>query len=148
MSSRAFLDANVLFSAILSPHGAPRKILLLSAKGIIQTVISEQIVEEVERNLSRKYPQFLELFPYLLNEAGVEIVEDAKRETIEEVVAYLPYLPDAAVLAAALDSGANCFITGDKEHFLSRPGLEDHAGVPILSPRGFLDQIEDGEGRS
>jgi predicted nucleic acid-binding protein len=59
MTCKAFLDSNILFSAILSPQGAARRILLLSAQEAIQAVISQQVVEEVRRNLTRKYPEFL-----------------------------------------------------------------------------------------
>lgn len=141
MICKVFLDSNVLFSAILSPGGAPRKILLLSAKEVIHTVISQQVVEEVKRNLARKYPEFLDLFPLLIEEAQVEVVEDPDQEAIRRVLDYLPYPPDAVLLAAAQESQVDYFVTGDKGHFLSKPELEGRVGFPILSPRDFLGAI-------
>jgi len=104
MPPRAFFDANVVFSAVLASRGVPRELLLLAARDAIQIVISQQIVEEIERNLFRKYPALLDLFPSLLSEAGIEVVEDADPLTVEEVREYVPYPPDAAVLAAALEA--------------------------------------------
>mgnify|MGYP001069028899 CR=1 FL=1 len=141
MICRVFLDSNVLFSAILSPQGAARKILLLSTGEAIHTIISQQVAEEVKRNLSRKYPELLDLLPLLLQEAEIEIVEDPNPEAIQRVLDYLPYPSAAAVLAAARESQADYFVTGDKEHFLSKPELEDHVSFAILSPREFLEQV-------
>jgi putative PIN family toxin of toxin-antitoxin system len=142
MTYRAFFDANVVFSAVLSSRGVPRELLLLAARDAIQVVISQQIVEEIERNLFRKYPELLDLFPSLLREAGIEVVENPDELTVEEVIEYVPYPPDAAVLAAALEARVDCFVTGDKKHFLSKPEIEDQAGLSILSPRDFLQRVK------
>jgi putative PIN family toxin of toxin-antitoxin system len=142
--TRAFFDANVVFSAVLSSRGVPRELLLLAVRDAIQVVISQQIVEEIERNLSKKYPELLDLFPSLLTEAGIEVIEDASQCTVEEVMEYVPYPPDAAVLAAALEAQVDCFVTGDKKHFLSKPQIEDQAGLSILSPRQFLQRLTQG----
>lgn len=142
MTYRAFFDANVVFSAVLSSRGVPRELLLLAARDAIQVVISQQIVEEIERNLFRKYPELLDLFPSLLREAGIEVVENPDQLTVEEVIEYAPYPPDAAVLAAALEARVDCFVTGDKKHFLSKPEIEDQAGLSILSPRDFLQRVK------
>jgi len=147
MSCKAFLDSNILFSATLSSKGASRKILHLSAERAIHTVISQQVVDEVERNLSRKYPELLDLFPSLLQEAQVDIEDDPSQEEIRRVLPYLPFPPDAALLAAAQKSQADYFVTGDKEHFLSKPELKEHAGLRILSPRAFLEALSKEEER-
>jgi len=144
MPPRAFFDANVVFSAVLSSRGVPRELLLLAARDAIQVVISQQIVEEIKRNLSKKYPELLDLFPSLLTEAGIEVIEDASQCTVEEVIEYVPYPPEAAVLAAALEAQVDCFVTGDKKHFLSKPQIEDQAGLSILSPRQFLQRLAQG----
>ena len=138
MTCKVFLDSNVLFSAILSPYGAPREILLLSAREAIRTVISRQVMEEVSRNLSRKYPELLDLLPLLFEEARIEMVEDPHPEAIQRALTYLPYPPDATLLAAAEESQVDYFVTGDKQHFLSKPELEGHLECSILSPRDFL----------
>lgn len=142
MPPRAFFDANVVFSAVLSSPGVPRELLLLAARDAIQVVISQQIVEEIGRNLSKKYPELPDLLPSLLTEAGIEVVEDADQLTVEEVIEYVPYPPDAAFLAAALEAQVDCFVTGDKKHFLSKPEVEDQAGLSILSPRDFLQRLK------
>ena len=138
-----FLDANILFSAIISPQGLPRKILLLSANGTINAVISHQVIDEVERNLSRKFPALIKPFFLLIENVITEIVENADQETIEEVIGYLDYQPDATVLATALNSNADYFITGDKKHFLSNLKVRKHANIIVLSPRDFLNLLQD-----
>ncbi|MGD2105231.1 MAG: PIN domain-containing protein, partial [Anaerolineae bacterium] len=104
MTYRAFFDANVVFSAVLSSREVPREFLLLAARGAMQIVISQQIVGEIERNLSQKYPELLDLLPSLLREAVIEVVEDPDELTVEEVIEYVNDPPDSAVLAAAVEA--------------------------------------------
>jgi len=140
-SPRAFFDTNVVFSAVLSSGGVPRELLLLAARETIQVVISQQVVEEIRRNLSKKHPEFLRHLPSLLTQARIEVVEDANERAVEEVIEYIPYPPDAAIFAAALEARVDCFVTGDRRHFLSKPEIEDRAGLSILSPRAFLQRV-------
>jgi putative PIN family toxin of toxin-antitoxin system len=52
---RAVIDTNVLVSGIISPKGAPRKILELARREIFQTVTSVSINREVLNVLHREY---------------------------------------------------------------------------------------------
>jgi predicted nucleic acid-binding protein len=140
---RAFLDANVVFSAVLSSHGVPRELMPLGARGTIQVVVSRQVVEEIRRNLSEIYPEFLHDLLSLLTQAGIEVVADVSEHSVEEVIEYIPYPPDAAIFAPALEAGVDYFVTGDRKHFLTQPEIQDRAGIPILSPREFLERINE-----
>jgi len=135
------LDSNVLFSAILSPRGAPREIVHLSTAGIIHALISQQVVEEVKRNLFKKYPELLSPFLDLLEEARIEIVDEPTEDYIRWALEHLSYLPDAVLLAAARQGKADYFVTGDKEHFLSQFQLQEDVGLCVVPPREFLDMV-------
>lgn len=141
MTYRAFLDSNVLFSAILSPRGAPREIVRLSTAGVVHALISQQVVEEVKRNLFKKYPELLSPFLSLLEEAGIEVVPKPADGCICWALEHLSYPPDAVLLAAARQGEASYFVTGDKRHFLSQSQLQENVGLCIVSPREFLEIV-------
>ena len=58
---RAVLDANVLISAILSPHGSPARILLAWQAGAFDLVVSPALLGELARAL--RYPKLARLVP-------------------------------------------------------------------------------------
>ncbi len=53
---KAFIDASVLFSAMLSKTGYARDLLKLGVQTKVQLVISPFVLAEVERNLNAKSP--------------------------------------------------------------------------------------------
>ena len=99
---RAFVDANVFFSACFSAHGASREILRECLRGRVQLVISDVVVEEVRRNLgmSPRNPatlldwlqRFLETIPFEWVQATERQVHEAEQYTEPK---------DAAIVAAA-----------------------------------------------
>ena len=109
-----------MFSAVLSSRSVPGEVLLLAARDAIRIRISQQIVEEQGRSLFENCPERLDLVPSLFSEARIEVVEDPDELTVEHVIEYLPYPPDAAVLAAALEAPVDGFVTGDKTHVSPR----------------------------
>ena len=52
----AFLDANILFAAALSPTGASHELVRLAALDTYRPVASALVLEEARRNLQRKAP--------------------------------------------------------------------------------------------
>ena len=58
---RAVLDANVLISAILSPQGAPARLLLAWQAGAFDLVVSPLLLAEVRRALT--YPKLERRIP-------------------------------------------------------------------------------------
>lgn len=49
---RAFVDASVLFAASYSATGASRELIRLAFQGKVELVISDDVLEEVRRNLA------------------------------------------------------------------------------------------------
>lgn len=79
---RVVLDANVLISAILSPHGAPARLLLAWQAGAFELIESPTLLAEVRRALA--YPRLERLVPPADADAFVhwlgrsaELAEDA-----------------------------------------------------------------------
>jgi putative PIN family toxin of toxin-antitoxin system len=55
---RAVLDPNVLISALLSPEGAPARVVVAWQQGRFELVVSDELLDELERALS--YPKLRE----------------------------------------------------------------------------------------
>lgn len=107
---RAFLDANVLFSAALGGRSFE---LLWSLAASQRTTLftSRMCVVEAETNLQRKRRD--RLGDFQLRMRSVHVVADA-----EQAIAGVD-LPekDAPIYASAVAMGADVFISGDLRHF-------------------------------
>ena len=137
---RVVLDANVFVSAYIHPEGTPghivERFLQLSS---LELVLTDRIVDEVIAALS--YPK----------------VQKAARSTVkpelwfEDVVVLSQLVPgdveiprlsddpdDDKYIAAAVEGRATFVVTGDPDSL----DLGMHEGVRIVSPRTFLDLLE------
>ena len=137
---RVFLDSNVVFSGLYSPEGAPGVILEHFVKGSIRVVVSQQVLEEVVRTVRAKLPSTLPALRRLLLSTPPEVMADPELRETEQWMKRLP-LGDAAILAAAIGTQPDYFITGDK-HFTEDPGIAGEAGLHIISPADFLRLLE------
>ncbi len=120
---RVFLDSSLLIAAILSPRedSASRQLLRLGETGVVELRVSREVLRDAEYLIRRRNPALLPLLALLLDQCRVKIVSDAPAETIEQCLEMTGYLPDARVLAAAVECGADIFATYDTEHFLQNP---------------------------
>jgi len=128
---KAFLDANVLFSAAL---GGPSFELLwqIAAAGKVELLTSEHCRMEAASNLHIKAPDRERRLPVLLRDV-TPVAEGAARATS---AALLPP-DDAPVLDAALAACADYLVTGDLRHF--GPLMKrDDLGIRVRTVRAFL----------
>ena len=132
---RAVLDVNVLISALLSPSGAPARILAAWERGAFELVASPALIAELERTLS--YPKLERLIARAGAEqfvawlgAAAEVVPDPSEEPPERS----SDPGDDYLIALAADQRV-LLVSGD-QHLLD---LADR--VPILTPAGFLELL-------
>ncbi len=129
---RLFLDANILFSAALTPGGRSSQLFELSRAGLCGLVTSRYALGEATHNLSLKAEQALVILEHqLLPE--VQMVPDPTPERFAQLERWVN-LKDVPILAGAVDCEADGLVTGDKRHFGSFYGSEIE-GVQILSPQ-------------
>lgn len=105
---RVFLDANVLFSASNAESNIARLITWLGERETVVT--SDLAVEEARKNLQLKRTAWLSTFEALLRDV----------ETVPSVLFPLPVSiadKDAPLFCAAIRSGCQLFVTGDKRDF-------------------------------
>jgi predicted nucleic acid-binding protein len=129
VSERVFLDANILVSAAWR---ADNGLLALWKLTDVELLTSAYAIVEADRNI--RTPEQRTRLHRLVQ--SVEIVDEPQGRTLPEGVR-LP-AKDVPILLAAIESGGNYFLTGDKEHFGSYFDTRIQ-GVLILRPAAFLN---------
>jgi len=135
-----FLDTSVLFAAILSPTGGARAILTLAEQDAMRLWVGPVVLQEADEVFRRKTPDLLPLLAALLDRAQVMVTPAAGPDDQAKSAAVVDYAPDAHVLAEALASGADFFITHDEAHFLRNPLIQT-LPCRVGSPGDFLAWI-------
>ncbi len=134
---RVVLDTNVLFSALISPHGAPDAIYRAWRSARFELVTSQMQLDEIRR--ASRYPKF----QTVLQPAQVgTMVNNLQRAVIlehltNEVEADDP--DDAFLLAMALAGDADYLVTGDR-----RAGLLQRGHIQrtrIVTPAVFCAEM-------
>ena len=130
--ARAFLDANVLFSAAYHEGSRLRRLWSLEA---VELLTSGYALEEARRNLSEK--SRLEALEELA--AGVRVLPEALHFPLP-VEVELP-AKDRPILLAAMSGEATHLLTGDVTHFRPLYGRRI-GGVVVLRPSTFLERFD------
>ena len=139
---RVVLDANVLISAVISPQGAPARLLDLWKTGSYELVISIPILDELQRvvhypKIKEKYnlpKEFVQQFLRMLQTEAIAVEPSMKISTIKDDDTDNRYLECAVV------SEASYIISGDR-HLLE---LKEYRGIMILPAAVFLALLESG----
>jgi uncharacterized protein len=131
---RLLLDANVLFSAALSPEGAASNLFAFAGAGACELVTSALVVAEVTRNLRIKAPEAVDRWERSIASVGIVVEADAR--LVDRIGVPLP-ANDRPVLAAALGCRATVLVTSDRRHFGPLFGRR-FGGTVVLSPREAL----------
>ncbi|MHB8468888.1 MAG: putative toxin-antitoxin system toxin component, PIN family [Gaiellaceae bacterium] len=135
MSLRVLCDTNVLVSALIA-NGPPSRVLEEAVDGRIELLLPVLVLDELDRVLADKLG------------FARDRVRDARR-LLERIASSQPGRPeqvasvtgdrsDDAILACAIEAGANILVTGDKKHLLP---LGEHRGVRLLAPQTLLAEL-------
>lgn len=134
---RVFTDTSALFAAVVSEAGGARMILKLGEAGAVSLWVGPLVLSEADNALTRKSPGSKARFALLLHRANVQVGPPATPDALSQASEVVDYLPDAQVLAEALTSGADYFVSLDKRHLLGNPRA-GHLPFPIGTPGDFL----------
>lgn len=132
-----YLDANVLFTACISPDGASAILFVLARAGTCSLISSGHPVEEARRNIAAKYPESLAELDSLVRQ--IKTVPEASHVLANAAQEYVP-AKDAPILAAALANGAAMLVTGDKAHFGHLFGTRI-GDATVLPPREAVEYV-------
>ncbi|SER77401.1 putative toxin-antitoxin system toxin component, PIN family [Azotobacter beijerinckii] len=128
---RVVLDSNILFSALISPHGAPDAIYRTWRAARFEVVTSRMQLDEIRR--ASRYPKLH------------AILQPAKVGTSAVVLERLDIQDeandpdDAFLLAMAIAGEADYLVTGDR-----RAGLLQRGHIEptrIVTPAVFCDEV-------
>lgn len=137
---RVFADSSVIIAGAASRKGASRAVLMMAEIGLFQLVISEQVVTECERNLTKKLPAALPVFAELLTQINLEIQPDPplsesnRWNTIIEA-------KDAPILAAAIGAKIDRLLSLNTKDFTSEVAMT--SGLTIQTPAQFIQEIRE-----
>lgn len=131
---RIVCDTNVLVAALVA-DGLCRDIVKRRLP-LHDLFISKGLLDELGNTLRRKFKVEPRDVPFLkIYRERAELVRPAK---LEHPVCRDP--DDDLVLATALAAKAHCLLTGDEDLLV----LGSFAGIAILSPRAFVDEMDRG----
>lgn len=134
---RVVLDTNILFSALISPHGAPDVIYRAWRGARFELVTSHAQLDEISR--ASRYPKL----QAVLQPAKVGVmINNLQRALILDTLPrhFEADDPDDAFLLAMADAGkADYLVTGDRRAGLLQRG---HQGrTRILTPSAFCNEV-------
>jgi len=98
---RVFADSSILIAGVGSRTGASRAVLTMAEIGLFKLVISQQVLDECQRNISKKLPAALPIFAQLLAGINPEISPHPPQAESDRWTNIIE-AKDAPILAAAV----------------------------------------------
>ena len=131
----AVFDTNVIVSGLLSPHGAPGRIVDWLQQGSLQAVLDQRCAAEYEEVLGR--PE-LHLPQKEVSVVLGRLLDNAQWVEIApwEAASGLPDPDDAPFLECARKAGC-ALVTGNRRHFSGKAAR----GIKVLAPSDFVRHI-------
>lgn len=135
------MDTSAFVSGVVSSKGAAREILRFAEAGVIDLVISEQVLIETDRVLEQKFPELMDESRNFVRKLRPEVVDDPDETQVRKFCTVIEK-KDAPILAAAHLSEVDCLVTWDKKDFL-KPKVKGSVVFPIFDPGEFLAAFRD-----
>jgi len=136
---KVFLDSSALIAGIASSKGAAREILRLAEIGLIEIIVSRQVVVETDRNITAKLPECLNDFRNYLETLAPMLVADPSQRAILRFSSLIQR-HDAPILAAAVAAQADYLVSWDQKHFMTT-GPRALARPKVMNPGEFLHEF-------
>ncbi len=126
-SNSVFIDSSVLIAAAISINGAARDLLLRGFRCDLVLYISDDVLTETERNLTRKAPEAVEAFGVFRDLLVCRLVNPTAALVVSTAAIVEP--KDAPIVAAAIRAKVRYLATYDRKHLLSQKEvIEAHFG--------------------
>jgi predicted nucleic acid-binding protein len=133
---RVFMDTSALIGGLVGPTGAAREVLRLGEAGVIELILSRQVLAEADRTLSAKLPSLLDDDHVLLQQLDPTVVEDPDVSRVREATRVID-AKDAPILAAARAAHVDSLVTWNTRHFQTN-AARSWVAFPIFTPGEFL----------
>jgi len=132
---KVFLDTSALIAGVASVRGAARAVLQLAEIGLIEVIVSRQVIVEADRNIEEKLPEMLDGYREFIELLAPVFIDDPRQNDVERFSKMINYA-DAPIFASAVNSGADFLITWDK-HFIGKK-FTIRSNLKIVTPGEFL----------
>lgn len=131
---KVMIDTNIFISAALFPKGRAAEALYKALTPPFQPVVCDYVTDELHRKFQEKFPdRTVELEAFLYTALPAFDVVSTPDEIVE-AESEIRDPKDRPILRAALNAGADLFLTGDKDF------LESSVKDPrIISVHAFLE---------
>jgi predicted nucleic acid-binding protein len=127
----------VLYAAAFSATGPARRLILKGLGGSVALAISDLVLEETKRNLTKNAPLALPYFMILADVFSPFLTNPTKAEVRK--AAQIVHLKDAPIVAAAAKGKAAYLATHDVKHLLAQAHVIEAAyGITVLTPAALL----------
>jgi predicted nucleic acid-binding protein len=132
-----FLDSSVLYAAAFSPTGPARRLILNGLEGSVVLAISDLVLEETKRNLTKNASVALPYFNVLADLFSPFLIRPTKADVLK--AAQIVHLKDAPIVAAAAKGKAEYLATHDVKHLLTHAQVIEAAyGITVIAPAELL----------
>ncbi len=115
---RIFIDSSVLMAAAISTTGRARDLVNLGFDGQLGLVVSDDVLEETERNLILKAPRALPAFHHFRAVLAATLISPSPG--LVSQVATIVEPKDAPIVAGAIQAQALYIATYDRKHLLNQ----------------------------
>jgi hypothetical protein len=130
-----FLDSSVLYAAAFSATGPARRLILKGFQGSVTLCISDLVLAETKRNLSKNAPAALPCLTIIVDLLAPYVIRPTKAEVLK--ASQIVHLKDAPILQSlnkGKDTRGFLFCKPKMYSLVPRSGLPIH--FPIL--KNFL----------
>ena len=133
---RFFFDTSAYIAGLRSSVGAARELLNLAESETIGMVISEEVITEIDRVMTRKFPDLVQESRRIWKELKPEVVPNP---SVADMKPFLEKLDkgDAAILCAAHFAKVSAFVTWNTRDFMAH-GVDLLVDFPIVVPADAL----------
>lgn len=135
---KVFADSSILIAGAASRTGASRAVLTMAEIGLFKLVVSEQVLEECQRNLNKKLPAALPIFAQLLAAIDPAIQPNPPIAELARWTAIIE-AKDAPILAAAALAKVDRLLSLNTKDFT--PEVATQSGLTIQTPAEFVREI-------
>ena len=133
---RVFLDTSAVIAGVISQTGAAREVLRLCEAGVVETLVSTQVLTEADRNLSEKLPGLVANYRLVIRSIAPTLVDDPSRADVSRLAGVI-HSNDVPILAAAIAAEADYLVTWNTKHF-HRQTVRRAVRFEIVTPGEFL----------
>lgn len=138
LKPRLCFDADVLFAGSASPneHSASLVLLRMAEITLIEAIVSQQVIDECERNLSDKLPAALPAFRMLVSRCARVVPAPTKENLVP--FSGLANPQDLPILVTAIQYNCTWLVTFNVRHY--QPG---HPKIVVSRPGELVLRIRE-----